>query len=568
MNFHQSNVLLQQGQRNATIVIVGGGTSGWMAANMLAKQYENRDVSIMVIESSGIASVGVGEGSTPFFKQFFDDLGIAEHDWMPACNATYKTGIEFPGWCGDHGPSTYFHPFYSEIDNEQAPVFFAACDARRKGYAAYSHPDDYFVTSHLRHQHKAPVGMTTDRFPANKNLIGQQGYCADYGYHFDAGLLATFLRKHAIKQGVSWMDDKVEGVVCHPNGDIKQLMLAKHGEMQGRFFIDCTGFRGLLIRGALQRDFISLRHRLFCDAAVALPVEYDQPLQNKLPCATQSEAVDNGWIWRIPLTNREGSGLVFSKEFMAPVEAVEQLVRYHGLPFDAAERARHLSWEPGRLKQHWYKNCVAIGLSQGFLEPLEAPMLNITQQSIAMMIEQLNKVIDHGSGEPDRAAFNRQVNDMFDGTCDYLQAHYLLNKRQLNKKQLNKKQQYPNSLASRKQESSGANSLFWQAVRSNPHRSDALNDLLSHWQQGESVDAAMSKHWQSQVYLKTSWYCLFAGLDAFSPSTKPMPQHSQQMLHAAIERARDLAGHFPDHRELLNLYVRAGATQQREYSIA
>lgn len=558
MNQHTSNLLLSQGQCSATIVIVGGGTSGWMAANMLAKQYENRDVSIVLIESSGIASVGVGEGSTPFFKQFFDDLGIAEQHWMPACNATYKTGIEFPGWCGEHGPNTYFHPFYSEIDNEQAPVFFAACDARRKGFAAYSHPDDFFVTSYLRHQHKAPVAM-----PSLK-----QRYYADYGYHFDAGLLATFLRKHAIKQGVSWVDDKVEGVVCHPNGDINRLVLAKHGEIQGRFFVDCTGFRGALIRGALQRDFVSLRHRLFCNAAVALPVEYQGQFQNKLPCVTRSEAVDNGWIWSIPLTNRMGSGLVFSKEFMAPVEAVEQLVRYHDLPNDAAERARHLAWEPGRLNQHWYKNCVAIGLSQGFLEPLEAPMLKITQQSIAMMIEQLNKVIDHRSGEPDRTEFNRQVNDMFDGTCDYLQAHYLLSKKHLSKKHFGSPASNNSANHDQAHRSPGKYSSFWQEVRNNPHRSGALNDLLHYWQQGESLDAALGKHWQTQVYLKTSWYCLFAGLNAFAPSRKPMPQQSQQVIHAAIERARKLAGSFPDHRELLELCARSGTTEQKEYSIA
>lgn len=512
------------------IVILGGGTSGWMAANMLANHFKETSIRLTLIESSNIPTVGVGEGSTPFFKQFFEQLGVAEQEWMPACHATYKTGIEFPGWCGESGPESYFHPFYSEIDNEQVPVFFAACEARKKGYTAYAHPDDFFVTSHLRGQHKAPVGAPYAQ--------------ADYGYHFDAGLLAVFLRELAVKRGVTWIDDTVSDVSMHASGDIAALVTQKHGAIDADLFIDCTGFKGVLIKGALERTFLSLRDRLLCDAAVAFPVERTD---EHIPSTTRSEAVEAGWVWSIPLSHRTGSGLVYSREHYSSQEATAQLAAYHGLAPEALENAKHLAWEPGRLHQHWHKNCFAIGLSQGFLEPLEAPMLNITQQTIAMMIEQidaLEKSPNTGQLKATMAhlksGFNVQVNNMIDGTCDYIQAHYLLNKR--------------------------SDSAFWQDACRNPHRSDALNDILLSWNNGQTLDAALAQHGQTQVYLKTSWYCLFAGLNAFPAATTVMPQHSAQIVYAATQRAQELASEFPDHAKTLASYYQKDSF--KEYSIA
>lgn len=491
-----------QQQAQKQIIIVGGGTAGWMAANMLAHQTPPGQYRVTVVESSDIPSVGVGEGSTPFFKQFFDDLGIAEQEWMPACHATYKTGIAFPGWLGDNTRNTYFHPFYNEIDAQQVPIFFAACDARRQGYAIDAHPDDYFVTGHLYQHQQAPV-------------FG--GAACDYGFHFDAAKLAAYLRQLALSRGVVRIAATVQQVNKHLSGAIAQLQLDNGETLSADLFIDCTGFRGLLIRQAMQRTFVSLRDYLHCDAAVAFPVNN---AGSQVQSATVSEAIDEGWVWTIPLTHRTGSGLVYSRAHTSEQQALDVLMHYHGMSHSHATEPVVLSWEPGHLSEHWYQNCVAIGLSQGFLEPLEAPMLNLTQQSVQLLIGELHK----HSG-PDPLAFNRQVNNMMAGTRDYLQAHYLLNQRQ---------------------------GRFWTDVRHNPHRSDALQDMLDAWRTQRSVDRALRNHIEKQVYQKTSWYCLFSGLRAYAQAERAVPQHTQAIVDAAKDRAFRMAQSFPDHATALN----------------
>lgn len=484
------------------IVIIGGGTSGWMAANMLAHHKYLSRHRVTVIESADISTVGVGEGSTPFFKQFFDQLGKPESEWMPRCHATYKTGIAFPGWLGERTPNSYFHPFYSEIDNDQAPVFMAACDARRQGYNIDSHPDSFFVTGHLWAHNRAPVNGR---------------YTCDYGYHFDAGKLADYLRELAVERGVERKIATVETAEKHLCGDISSVILNNGERVEGTLFIDCSGFRGVLIKQALKRPVISLRKNLLCDAAVAFPVSKER---DYVASATVSEAIDQGWVWNIPLTHRTGSGLVYSREHVSEDQAILALCRYHGICENEITSPVRLKWEPGKLTEHWHQNCVAIGLSQGFLEPLEAPMLNLTQQSINAMMEQLCS--PEGA---DPVSFNSQVNNMIDGTCDYLQAHYLLNHR---------------------------DGRFWEDVRDNVHMSGALEELLRAWRQGLSINTVLHKHVQTQVYLKTSWYCLLAGLNAFNPATRNAPARSQAIVASARKRAQVLARAFPAHKSVLN----------------
>ncbi|NVK57775.1 MAG: tryptophan 7-halogenase [Alteromonadaceae bacterium] len=505
------------------IVIVGGGTSGWMAANMLAHQLADV-ASVTVVDSSGIAPVGVGEGSTPFFKQFFDELGIAEQEWMPACHATYKNGIVFPGWNEQTERAEYFHPFYNEADTDQVNVFFAACAARLKGYECCAHPDDFFIASHLQALNKAPTG--------SKPVV-------DYGYHFDAGLLAEFLRKLALSKSVAHIDDRVIDVKCAHNGGITSIVTDNHAEIAGDLFIDCTGFRGLLIRKTLGRAFISYSDRLLCNAAVALPLDKQMsaPGKDGLASATVSAAVEQGWIWNIPLTHRTGTGLVYCSDMCSQQQALEALASYHGINLKELEEQnapspKHLSWHPGRLEEHWYKNCVAIGLSQGFIEPLEAPMLNLTQQSIGLLIAKLKS-----HEESAQVDFNQQVNGMYDGTCDYIQAHYLLNSRQ--------------------------QGLFWQKVRNNMYVPDSLQALIGNWQQGKAIDPVLAANPQQQIYLKTSWYCLLAGLAQFPEVTQQMPARSQRIIEQAKHRAASIASEFPDQQKVLTQFANnARASEQ------
>ena len=241
------------------ILIVGGGTAGWMAANLLQHLWGPKGAKIMLIESTVVGTVGVGEGTTPRVKDYFDLLGIPESEWMPACSATYKCGISFPGWSKEAGYETYCHPFYSQIDANGAANFFQNANLRREGYDVSAHPDSYFISSHLGRECRAPIG---------KQPLPHQKF---YGYHFDAALLGEYLRKRGVDEGIQLIDDVINEVHQHENGDIAGVSTEQNGRFDADFFIDCSGFKGLIIRQTLDEPYISYRDYLFNDAAVAMP---------------------------------------------------------------------------------------------------------------------------------------------------------------------------------------------------------------------------------------------------------------------------------------------------------
>lgn len=207
------------------IVIVGGGTAGWMTANLLAHHWSATNVCITLIESSDIGIIGVGEGSTPYLKNFFHLLGISEREWMPACNATYKCAIRFPGWSTQPGYSEYSHPFYAVADRQLGEAFFRNANLRRRGNDAPANPQDFFIAAELARQQLAPIAQTAE-WPGG-----------DYAYHFDAGLLGQFLKQHAHSLGVNHKIATVAQVRQDPNGDIAQLLLADGDTLTGDFLL-------------------------------------------------------------------------------------------------------------------------------------------------------------------------------------------------------------------------------------------------------------------------------------------------------------------------------------------
>lgn len=491
------------------ITILGGGTAGWMCANLMAKRWQARDINITVIESSAIGTVGVGEGSTPFLRLFFNKLGLTESEWMPACDATYKCGIDFPGWCGTHGPASYFHPFYAEVDAPVVPAYFSACDSRRQGHAAPTLPDDYFVTSYLYQQQRGPMTDNGSVAPSALNGI-------DYGYHFDSAKLGAFLKQHAIKQGVVHIDDRVESVSQHANGDIHSLQCTKSGEVFADWFVDCSGFKGLLIQQTLDESLIDYRQYLPNNAAVAMPVKHQL---STLPSATVSKALSHGWMWKIPLQQRLGTGYVFNSDCIS-AEAAELQLREQTQ--DQESQAKLLTWTPGRVSQHWKNNCVAIGLSQGFLEPLEAPMLNIMQHTCEAFIDYLEA---SEFSNRYQSQFNTLINNLFDGTRDYLQAHYLLNTRE--------------------------DTNYWVDARNNTNVSPAVKDILAGWKQNKNMNDVLRQHADQLAYMKTSWYCLLAGMGCFAATSKPADALVEQRFVNAKRFCQTLAATCTDHRSLL-----------------
>lgn len=487
------------------ILIVGGGTAGWMTANLLAKEWQGKVDKITVLESSQIGTIGVGEGTTPFMQDFFKKLDIEEKEWMPACNATYKTGIRFPGWSTKPGYTSYFHPFYSEIDTDSAMRFFSDVEKRHCGGRINVNPQHYFITSRLAEAGKAP-------FHKNDRTLN-----SEYGYHFDAALMGQFLRKKAMQRGVNHIDDVMLEAETAANGNISRILCKESGWVAADFFIDCSGLRGLLIQQALGQKQKSYSDRLINDAAVALPTAIDE--QRPLPSFTNSVAAEFGWMWRIPLQNRMGNGYVFSSA-CASHEAAEKELRQSVNAEKLGVEAKHISWTPGRLHNHWYNNCVAIGLSQGFLEPLEAPMLNITQHSIEMFMYYFQA---GNASNRFQSRFNAEVNNLIDGTVDYIQAHYLLNSRK--------------------------DSIYWRFCRENQNQSDALKDIISSWKSTGNIDAALRAHAHTQPYFKTSWLSLLAGLGSFTQAVAE-PENNAELLLQYKNKVL-LATDYADHRMTL-----------------
>jgi len=485
------------------IIIVGGGTAGWMTANLMANAWSKKDIKITVIESAKIGTIGVGEGSTPYLRQFFRRLSIPESEWMPACHATFKCGISFPDWSTNEGYQSYFHPFYSMIDAPNAPRFFENCNYRRHGHDVFAHPDDFFVTSALAKARKSPIPISPPRKPV------------EYGYHFDAELLGKYLAKKAIERGVVHVEDKVLRVETASNGDISHLITENNGELHAQIFVDCSGLGGLLIQKTLGEKVTSKKSYLKCDSAVALPTPLN--VEEGVPSETVSKALKHGWVWKIPLTQRFGNGYVYCSDYLSEQEAELELRQHLGLE-DSDMKAVHLHWSPGRLEKHWKNNCIAIGLSQGFLEPLEAPMLYLIQRTAENFIA----YVEHDNFESKlQDRFNREINLLIDGTIDYLQAHYKLNSRD--------------------------DSQFWRDCRENTCMSPSLEAIISGWDKLGNFDTVMQSQFNTQVYQRASWYCLLAGMGRFGQTDTNNNDTAKQNHNAAKADSEQQSEKFYDH---------------------
>ncbi|WP_448250411.1 tryptophan halogenase family protein [Thalassotalea agariperforans] len=451
------------------IVIVGGGTAGWMAANLFATKWRNK-ANITLIESPSIATIGVGEGSTPYLKRFFKQLGIDENEWMPKCNATYKNGILFSHWSTVPGYQQYFHPFHSDFDKENLTAFEHSTILRRNGYNIHAHPDNFFVVTEL-----------TKQFKISK-LQKQSTATNLYGYHFDSSLLAQMLKKNAQSFGVRHISSHVQKVKTDLAGDIEKLDLDDQQTIEGDIFIDCTGFKSLLINKTLGVPFHSYSKELLNDSAIALPSKRN----SKEMSQTVSTAFSNGWAWRIPLRNRIGNGYVYSSSHQSAESAEQELrAKLAGKVHDV--EAKHLKMRIGRLTQHWYKNCLAVGLSQGFVEPLEATGLHLIQNTIEQFIHYFEK---GNFTNQYQSFYNEQTNFGFDRIKDYVLLHYLSNSRH--------------------------DSQYWKDARNIQNISESLQRIMHTWISGEDLRAELENQSITNYYSSMSWHAMLAGVGVYA----------------------------------------------------
>lgn len=491
-----------------SILIVGGGTAGWMTALTLARALKGQGVTITVIESPTVGIIGVGEGSTPWLRGFFEGLGIEESEWMPACDATYKCGITFEGWCTKPGFDSYFHPFASMLDNLTMTQFVHNVETRVGGADVEAHPDRFFIAARLAERGRAPKAAAN--FP----------FDIWHGYHFDATLLGQFLHRKANELDVRYQVGHVTHASINAAGEITAVHTREGERLTADLYVDCSGFAGLLIDKTLHTPYVSFAGNLFNDAAVAMP----SPIGDSIPSETVSTALKHGWAWQIPLTSRYGNGYVYSSRYCSAEQAEHELRERLGL-LDADVAARHLQMKCGRVTQHWRRNCLAVGLSQGFIEPLEATALYFVQKTAASFADVL---VRGDLGEAARAQFNRQVNEHFEGTRDYIVTHFKTNSRR--------------------------DTEYWRDNAANQNISEPLKKLYSLWMAGKSIAAGVREQAIGMGYPVFSWYSIMAGMgifpdpDQLRPPTISEARFRMPEIDDLLERS---ASHFRDHREVL-----------------
>lgn len=483
------------GTRPPRCVVLGGGSAGWITACLLHQAWGAKGGSVTLVESPEIGIIGVGEGSTPQLKAFFDRLGIAEDEWMPPCEATYKLGIRFTGWSERPGFESYFHPFPGPVDLHTEPDFVLNCALARRGFDVPAHPDKWFLAARLADAGRAPE--PSHDFP----------FAPSYGYHFNAHKLGAFLRDWAVARGVEHRWSTVQHIDVAPNGNVQALVTDTGERIEADVFVDCSGFRAAIVGEALVERFISFADNLFNDRAVVIPTP---PRATPLP-QTDAVAMRAGWRWAIPLVSRVGNGYVYSSSHLSDQDAERELRAAVGME-DEGE-VRFLKMKVGRLRNSWRANCVATGLAQGFIEPLEATALHVIIHTAS---EFINAYEAGGYTTQHRDAFNRNVAARYDGIRDYIVGHYRLNGRQ--------------------------DTEYWRANAANDTLSDELKALMTAWFTHADMPAAVARICgPGGAYSSASWHCLFAGYGQFPNPEKMRPLPSGVRAGDIAEAERILA---------------------------
>ena len=391
------------------IVIAGGGTAGWMAAALLARFRPPPHAAITLVESDDIGTIDVGEATVPTIRQFNAALGIDEPAFVAATQGSFKLGIEFVGW-GDAG-NRHFHGFG---DFGEAIAGIA--------------PHHHWLRLHAAGQQPLPIdrwsmpaiAATQDRFAPPEAMRGAAAEFA-YAYHFDAGRYAAFLRRHAEAAGVRRIEGRIASVERDPDGgDVTALLLDGERRIEGDLFIDCTGFRSLLLGDALEVPFVDWSHWLPCDRALAVPCARS----GRFTPFTRATAHGAGWQWRIPLQHRTGNGLVYASTLLSDDQAATTLLGQ--LDGAALDTPRPIAFRTGHRASFWSHNVVAIGLAAGFMEPLESTSIQLIQNGLTRLLTLLP------AGAIDavvRDEYNRETGGEYARVRDFLIAHYAASRR-------------------------------------------------------------------------------------------------------------------------------------------
>tara|TARA_R110000751_G_scaffold2018_8_gene9058 strand:+ start:433657 stop:435231 length:1575 start_codon:yes stop_codon:yes gene_type:complete len=487
-----------------SICIVGGGTAGWSAAALLSRVLQGSGCRITLVESSDIPTVGVGEATIPPIFDFLRNIGADEVAFIRRCQATFKLGIQFRDWL--HRGHSYWHPFGN------------------LGVTINQRPFHHYYWKNLAEGHDEGLAdlcpsvalAEDDKFAFPSPDGNWPGGAVAYALHFDAGLVAAFLREHAEAAGVERLDRRILRAERGEGEHIAAVHFDNGESLSADFYIDCSGFRGLLIEEALEAGFDDWRRWLPCDRAVAAPTEA-QSVRAPYTVATARSA---GWQWRIPLQHRTGNGLVYCSDFIRDDDAAEEL--REGLGGPPIANPRVLRFTPGLRKRVWIGNCLALGLSAGFLEPLESTSIHLIHTG-------LNRLLDLF---PDRSfdpvlidSYNRDVEREYAHIRDFLLLHYYPNQRE--------------------------GEPFWDHVR-NIELPDTLVEKMALF---ERTGRIMSK--QRELFSDISWFYVAAGMGMRPAAIDPLVDVAPfEEVRKVIVQLRDAMGAFraaaPSHDAILD----------------
>ncbi|MEO9463793.1 MAG: tryptophan halogenase family protein [Marinomonas sp.] len=401
-----------------SLVIVGGGSAGWLTASYINSvvNADRRVVDVTLVESPAVGRIGVGEATVPSIRETLSRIGIGEKEFLRSADATFKSAIGFKNWLHNDG-EVYFHPF-----DQRTPKGRADTAARDWLGSARDVPwaDTVSIMNHLNRDGHAPKALGWPDY----------GSVFPYAYHMDAEKFAGTLADFSKARGVRHIEALVTDVTVGEGDQISSVTLDSGDTLAGDFFVDCSGFRALLIGKALGGDYVDFGQYLMCDRAVAIRVPYDVHRPGPTKPYTMSSALSSGWSWDIPLQGRRGTGYVYSSQFISDDEAEAELRAYEG-PHAADLPAKRLQFRVGRRANPWIGNCIAIGLSSGFIEPLESSALYTVEASIAALLEHVD-FGDLGNSQRSTAmrdAYNGHIARLYDEILEFVNLHYCLTRR-------------------------------------------------------------------------------------------------------------------------------------------
>ncbi len=508
--------------RISRIIIVGGGSAGWLTAGVIAAEHyvdseTQNPFELVLVESPDVPTIGVGEGTWPSMRATLQRIGLSETDFIRECDASFKQGTFFRDWHTGNG-DTYCHPFTVPNDYAEtnlAPHWLALHNAPQ--FADAVTPQTALFDDCL-----APKQITTPEY----------AFVVNYGYHLDAGRFAELLRRHCTENlGVRHIQANVSQINAAENGDIRSVTTDRAGEIAGDLFIDCTGTSSLLLGEHFEVPFRSQQAYLFNDTALAVQVPYSDENQAIQSC-TRSTAQPAGWIWDIGLPTRRGTGHVYSSAHISEDEATTQLLAYiREIAGDEAATSaapRKIAFAPGHRQEFWHRNCVAIGMSSGFIEPLEASALVMIELAAGMIAEQLPPTRELMELVAKR--YNRKFLRHWEQIIEFLKLHYVLSARD--------------------------DSAYWQDNRAATSIPDRLGEQLSLWryrspwhQDAEAVD---------DLFPSASYQYILYGM-GFKTETRLTGSHhlkqrqrqAEALLQKNATRAAQLQQALPGNRELL-----------------